>query len=694
MKAAEGIQQDWNALVDEALRDINDFSKGGRSRDEIFKKLQKSNTPDQVIDEAFKQYLEKVACLSGAHVLKDKKSSEKMRWYKPTLEPDENSRWGKLRKVLQSKSWTADHISDLDNQSNSVVSNLMAPNGAPGIVKGLVLGYVQSGKTANFSATIAKACDEKYKIIIVLAGTHNSLRAQTEKRLEAELIVPHGGRNAFRLTNTNEDGDFKAPPTPVNSFLTSEGKIIFSVLKKNTTVLRKFKSWIMEADTEILKHSPVLIIDDEADQASLNESRNDRERTATNKLIVELLQFFGKNAPTSYVGYTATPFANILLDANDEEDLFPRDFIVALKAPETYVGAERLFGRVGLDGDISPPLDLIRNIEVAETVDSDDVAGVKVTQSLEVAIHTFLLAGAERIRRAQALNKAEIAKDVTMLVHTSQLTDDHCDLTSEIDGHLRIIKAKFAARDSSLKITLEKIWKEDFVRLNSSTTFRNIEMGTFSDAWDCLEIFLNEIKVVEINSKSKDAISFTDEKTWAIIVGGNKLSRGLTIEGLTVSYFHRTSKGYDTLLQMGRWFGYRPNYLDLTRIFVTSEMEANFHHLATVENDLREDIERMVENGETPLDMALRVRAHDELEITLKQSRRNATISSTTFSGQKISTTLARLDDLAWAKKNADAVKRLVNDLDKAGFREPVSFMEFRNCLLFKDVPRKQSYSS
>jgi hypothetical protein len=686
MKVGEIIEEDWNAAVQEAVRDINDFSKGGRSRDEIRKKLQKT-TQDKIIDEAFRLHDISVANLSGAHVLKDKKSKENMGWYKPTLEPDENSRWGKLKKVLENKGWPKPHIEDLDNQSNSVVSSIKAPNGDAGIVKGLVLGYVQSGKTANFSAAIAKACDEKYKIIIILAGTQNSLRAQTEKRLESELINPHQGRNSFRFTSTSDDGDFKKPESPANTYLSSEGKIIFLVLKKNTTVLRKFSDWIFQADKEILKHSPVLIIDDEADQASLNEAKKDKERTATNKLIVGLLDFFGKHAPTSYVGYTATPFANILLDAEDEQDLFPRDFIVALKAPETYVGTERLFGRVGLDGEVTQPLDLIRKIDVSETVDADDVKSVKFTASLERAICTFMLSGAERVRRAQSLNKPDIAQNITMLVHTSQLTEDHCLMTDEISNFKTLFVSKFGAGEKTQREYLKKIWESDFIKTSQKGGFSGIEIGTFDDVLPCLEIFLNELQVLEINSKSKEDISFTAPKTWAIIIGGSKLSRGLTIEGLTVSYFHRTSKGYDTLLQMGRWFGYRPNYLDLTRIFVTSEMEANFHHLATVEYELREDIERMVENGETPRDMALKVRDHNELEITLKRSIKNATISSSSFSAQKISSTLVKLDNVKWADHNAKAVKSLVADLEKGPFKDVPPYLEFRNCLLYKGVP-------
>ncbi|MCB0361774.1 MAG: Z1 domain-containing protein, partial [Bdellovibrionales bacterium] len=436
--------------------------------------------------------------------------------------------------------------------------------------------------------------------------------------------------------------------------------------------------------------SLVLIIDDELDQASLNESRRDNERTKTNGLIVELLTFLGDRAPTSYVGYTATPFANILLNADDEEDLFPRDFIVALKAPETYVGAEKLFGRVTAEGEVVQPLNLIRHIDLSEAIEDEDevnIGEMEIPASLKTAITTFFISAAERIRKSGEIRRPDLQKNITMLVHTSALTDDHYVLTKSVNNHVNTFKAMFEAKHTDAINELEKVWKQDFEPTMGDNAFSKESLGSFADMLECLEIFLNEMVVLEINSKSKNSLSFTEPKTWAIVIGGSKLSRGLTIEGLTVSYFHRNSRGYDTLLQMGRWFGYRPNYLHLTRIFVTSQMEANFHHLATVEHELREDIERMVENNETPLDMALKIRAHDELEITLKKSKNNATISSHTYSGQKISATLVKLDDEEWAANNAKAVKHLALKLETGGYRQPPPYLEFKNCLLYKNVP-------
>lgn len=688
MKFEELYAQEWDKFLREILEDITAYAHQSHNREIITQKLKRANYTDDQIKLGFEVYDQKYGVQSGGAVLRGKTAKDRLNWYSPVTDPDPNSRWGKLRKVLQGKGWADDHIDDLDSQSNSVVANLASPKKAdPSVVKGLVLGYVQSGKTANFSAVIAKATDEGYRLVIVLSGIHNGLRSQTEKRLRSELTDPFGGTNSFNLTTSDPSGDFKAENsvTP-NALFDVAGKFTLAVLKKNSSVLSKFTKWLATAAPEVLRQCPVLIIDDEADQAGVNEAKGEN-RTAINKRIVDLIEFLRKHTTVSYCGYTATPFANVLIDANDNADLFPRDFIVSLKAPDSYVGPERLFGRAPVDEDGGTSgLNLIRHIDVSEAIDSDDAKiDHDIKPSLITALQSFLLAGAERICRGHE------DKHITMLIHTSHLTGAHREMCDKVNRYLKQLNVKLETDDRATIDQMKDLWERDFVRTTKSD-FPKQDVSTFNDLTDSLKVFTDKVSnsIIEENSTSETRLNFGNEKVWAVIVGGNTLSRGLTIEGLTISYFHRTASGYDTLLQMGRWFGYRNGYLDLTRIFVTPEMEANFYHLATVEHELREDIYRMEQNGETPFDIALKIRDHDDLEITNKRVlKRNGVFASNTYSGSKIQASHVFLDKPDVAENNFLAVKTLLTDLESKNLKIENEFEKFRRCHVYRGVNHK-----
>ncbi len=688
MKFEELYAQEWDKFLREILEDITAYAHQSHNRETITQKLRRANYTEDQIKLGFDVYDQKFGIQSGGAVLRGKTAKDRLNWYSPVTDPDPNSRWGKLRKVLEGKGWADDHINDLDSQSNSVVSNLASPKKAEAsVVKGLVLGYVQSGKTANFSAVIAKATDEGYRLVIVLSGIHNGLRSQTEKRLRSELTDPFGGANSFNLTTSDPSGDFKAENSVApNALFDVPGKFTLAVLKKNTTVLSKFTKWLSTASPDVLRQCPVLIIDDEADQAGVNEAKGEN-RTAINKRIVDLIEYLRKHTTVSYCGYTATPFANVLIDANDSADLFPRDFIVSLKAPDSYVGPEKLFGRAPVDDDGGTAgLNIVRHIDVAETIDSDEVqVQGDMKPSLAIALQSFLLAGAERIRRGHE------DKHITMLIHTSHLTSAHRDMCDKVDRYLKQLNVKIESDDSTTLKQMEALWKNDFVQTTKSN-FSKQEIGEFDDLLDSLKVFTDKVSrsIIEENSTSETRLNFGNEKIWAVIVGGNTLSRGLTIEGLTISYFHRTASGYDTLLQMGRWFGYRNGYLDLTRIFVTPEMEANFYHLATVEHELREDIYRMEQNGETPFDIALKIRDHDDLEITNKRVlKRNGIFASNTYSASKIQASHVFLDKPDIADLNFNAIKSLLSELESKNLKIENEFEKFRRCHIYRGVNHK-----
>ena len=600
-------------------------------------------------------------------------------WYRGPRDSND-SHWNLLVDHLKNKinPWTEEMIKSLDLASSAVVEHLVPPKSQrPLASKGLVIGYIQSGKTANFSAVIAKAVDEGFKLIVVLSGMHNNLRLQTQARLVEELEKPRP-ESCMTLTRVDDKGDFdKKQAVTANRALGSKDGFCLVVLKKNTHVLRSFNAWLSKAAPENLKNCAALIIDDESDQASVNTNKPEQEPTAINAKIRELIGHFDK---VSYVGYTATPFANVLIDGSTEEDIYPRDFLVCLEKPPTYFGPEELFGRMGIDGsDERKPLPVIR---ILPTDEDSHLTGEEelIPDSLKIAVRTFIISGVLRLFRGQRRHH------IMMLVHVSHLISDHEkfygwinkyieDLQLEFDGHSELPPDFADLLENDHKVTTKFILQEE-QKVNSKKFFEEIKE------------FINKLETILENSTSDDRLSFErEEPLWGIIVGGNTLSRGLTIEGLTVSYFDRTTKQYDTLLQMGRWFGYRKGYVDLTRIFVTEEMKTNFHNLATVEQEIRDEINCMAANEERPIDVAVRIRSFPNLRITAANKMRNAVKSSLSYSGSKIQFRTLEIENPNVLEKNRQIVETFLAKLQTSGKRAAESnFDEWRKALLYRGV--------
>ena len=247
--------------------------------------------------------------------------------------------WPDLESYIERRGWDRPTIDSIDQASTKILSYLPHPGAGQFNTKGLVLGYVQSGKTANYTAVMAKAADVNYKLFIILSGLHNNLRSQTQRRLQRELVNLNP-EDWYTLTSI--DRDFRQIGNATAFLSARSGQKVLCVVKKNASVLRRLRSWLSGASEEALRDCPVLVVDDEADQASVNTARNLEYRSTINNLIVEILGFLPKSA---YVGYTATPFANVLIDPSSIEDLYPRDFIVDLPKPDNYFGPEKIFGR-------------------------------------------------------------------------------------------------------------------------------------------------------------------------------------------------------------------------------------------------------------------------------------------------------------------------------------------------------------
>ncbi len=586
-------------------------------------------------------------------------------WYPGPRAEDRN--WTSLLEGLEREGWSAEEFEDLDDASTKVVANLPNPHDEREFhCRGLVLGYVQSGKTTNFTAVIAKAADAGYRFFIVLSGVHDALRQQTQDRLNAQLWEPHS-----ELWNrlTNED-DFR-PTANVDALLATQNQRVLAVVKKNGPRLRALKRWLEGARQELLASCPILIVDDEADQASVNTAKPDRLPSTINRLIRDIVNSAPKAA---YVGYTATPFANVLIDPQDYADLYPRDFIIDLPRPAVYIGPEAIFGREPLEFDAEAVEDdghdFIRSVPEDELLELRPKGASKrhefepsVTESLDEALRYFLLSTAARRVRGKGNRHA------TALVHTSQHIDVHERMAAAIREHLRWLSNRISEPDAALMNGLGEFWEEECRRVPASEFGQDTVL--WDDLRDALPAVVEAAEVIIDNSRSEERLNFDDANPRVIVaVGGNTLSRGLTLEGLAVSFFVRTASAYDTLLQMGRWFGYRHGYADLTRIWMTDEMREWFHHLATVEQEIRFDIARYESDHLTPEELAPRLRTHPKLAITAAAKMQHARVADASYSGRRLQTILFNHRDENWLTSNLNAGRALLEAASDVPHRE------------------------
>lgn len=579
--------------------------------------------------------------------------------------PTENGLWAGLKKyLLDVKGWGAEPtVNTIDETSSKIVSLLDNPGTDRFATRSLVVGYVQSGKTANMTAVIAKAVDANYKFVIVLAGMTDALRSQTQARIEVDLIDQdpdrwHRWTFADMDFSHTPDAGFPAPH-PASRHI--------AVIKKNKWVLQRLLNTLENTPDPILRNIPFLIIDDECDQASVNAARYRDEMTAINGLIRQILHKIQRNA---YVGYTATPFANVLIDpavsvdSETPDDLYPRDFIVALPRPHQYFGAESLFGRGLLDADDDSPgsdgFDMIRIVEDEEVGDLRPKSyknrkgfSLCITPSLDEAIRYYLLASAARCARGQ------IGEHSCMLVHTTVYIDPHFDARLRIAGHLKALGQHIETRDHTLLNELRSQWENESRRVDPEQ-FGNDQVS-FDELVSYLGYVAASVDVVVENGASEERLDYSgNEAHRYLVVGGSVLARGLTIEGLVVSFFLRTSSQYDSLMQMGRWFGYRMGYEDLPRVWMTRDMRDAFKDLATVEAEIRDDIDVFREQDITPLDFAVRIRQIPGMSITAKNKMLASQTCDISYATEHIQTTRFKHKNEAWLLDNWRAGAALV----------------------------------
>ncbi|EMK3312232.1 Z1 domain-containing protein [Vibrio vulnificus] len=644
-----------------------------------------------------------------------------------SIERKQNRRyWQRYREYLEPKlPWSA--IDALDESTDNILGMLEDPTREGSWDRrGMVVGHVQSGKTGNYTSLINKAADAGYKIIIVLAGLHNNLRAQTQMRLDEGFLgfETNPDRSAQHrvigvgkidkdpsirpnyATNRQEKGDFNKSQSEMG--ITPEQRPWLFVVKKNKSVLEGLLEWIQvnvahnntyDRQNKSLKkvqQLPLLLIDDEADNASIdtNELQNgpvndEHSPTAINSCIRQILNSFSKKA---YVAYTATPFANIFIHDKAEtklegRDLFPESFIVNLSAPSNYVGPSKMFSE---DSEFDAIREISDHEEWMPTSPKSNHVPIHPSDegfpnSLKEAIHSYLLATTIRYLRG---HKDEHS---SMLVHVARFTYIQNIVHSSIDSYIRKINQLLSWQTGGHKrilTELHSLWTRDFCNTND---FHSLE---WKEIETTLITLISEIKVKQINGTAKDVLDYSDSSLpqRVIAIGGDKLARGLTLEGLCTSYFLRCSRMYDTLMQMGRWFGYREGYADLCRLYTTADLAEWFEHISKAATELREEFEQMATSGQKPIHYGLKVRSHPTLLVTSRLKMRNSEQLRLSFSGT-ISETVTFHSTREHIEKNFLAFKNLTSSL---GPSSPVvvfngeKFQESKNRVMWRDIPAKK----
>lgn len=594
-------------------------------------------------------------------------------WLDDARGSTEWTRWANYFDWLRESGRDRDVLRELDRSTDEVLGLLESPKREGSWDRrGLVVGDVQAGKTQHYIGLINKAADAGYRFIVILAGIHEALRAQTQQRVDEGFLglasdsqtsskgtelIGVGGRSrkhppSWSFTSTRHDFSGTTAQS-IKGKAGSEPLVL--IVKKNKKILENLVDWsthnlgaieVGESSKFRVHDLPLLVIDDEADHASVNtkkvgiatddfglpieETTNPSE---INRLIRKLLDSFDKSA---YVGYTATPFANIFIGSDVEHkdhghDLFPRSFILRIPAPSNYIGAQKIFGIHDVDEDDDLSLNVGTNL-VAPTIrrvkdhelwlPDKHKKGTEpgdLPPSVIEAIRSFVLVCAARCARGNA------EQHNSMLIHVTRFNDVQERVLQQVENEVIALREEilWGGTSTGALTGLEELWSSQFEA--HFDDFDADELNTpitWGDVRSHLNHALGKIELTLVNGNRSDARLYADGTKFIIAIGGDKLSRGLTLEGLSVSYYLRASLAYDTLMQMGRWFGYRPGYNDLCRLYTTPQLASMYRDTAAASAHLLHRFDRMAAAKASPLDFALFVQTSPDLLVTARNKMR------------------------------------------------------------------------
>ena len=574
--------------------------------------------------------------------------------------------------------------------------------------RGMVVGHVQSGKTSNYVGLINKATDAGYKLIIVIAGTISSLRRQTQERIDAGYVGRDSSaylRNKrenrikgvgefkvktdiYPLTSSyylkGDEGDFSTKQLHNSNIPIGKNPVVF-VIKKNKTILENLIDWLSHNEyirtiegRKKLINIPALIVDDESDYASVNTTKDINEVKTINKLIRVLLNLFDQN---TFIGYTATPYANLFISQEYNEDLttyvkgkeyfigddlFPKHFIVNIKAAKNYIGASTLFGLEDPNSEESrEPLDIFRpiyseeyNPPLFEKINKHNKEDLPeyLPDSLKYAIKSYILTCA--VRRLRGHEK----KHNSMLIHVALYVKWIDRVALLVNELIKEFTNNIEANDIEFIEDMRNIFVSDFkpttenVLENLRYKDNRIEFHTWEEVNQEIRTAIKKFDVravhgttslskIDYHNISNIDYDRHENGLSVIAIGGGKLSRGITLEGLSVSYYLRTTKMYDSLMQMGRWFGYRPGYVDLCRLFTNNRIFDWFNHITMATEEMRNDFDIMSSQNLKPKDFKLKVRNHHGLLAVTSASKLYwSTNIKISFSGTNLQTYLLNKD--------------------------------------------------
>lgn len=551
---------------------------------------------------------------------------------------------------------------------------------------GLVLGDVQSGKTGTYLGLFNKAIDAGYRLIVVLGGHTGYLRQQTQKRVDEGVVgmskpMPGSklgtdaspenyvgigvnnrelvGRVAARTSVWSDFNSATQQTTLIHVGNMPEQTFVF-VVKKNKHILQSLVNEFQEQTGSSGKLAlPMILLDDESDYASVDTSKEDENPTVINGLIRELLKTFERS---SYIGFSATPFANIFIDSDVKDDLFPKDYIYALQAPSNYVGADKVFNSEEAGGT-DPVVDLTDADEFFPPKHKSSLSLFGIPESLREAIRTYLIANAIRDIRGDKDELRSMLVNVSRFINVQDQVLTH--VTSELTHLQNTIglhaKTYAAGQPNKVMDQLAETYSRQYAK--AGVTWEQVLAELPSAVADITPVVINS----SLNKKQTSEPTRQRQRARQIVVGGDVLSRGLTLDGLVISYFFRHATATDTLLQMARWFGYREGYEDLCRVWITAEQATNFAYIERSVKELRADLVSMHNDGYTPADFGVAVRKHPgAMLITARNKMKTATEWKVrvSFSGRSPET--SKLSSRAsHVRSNYAAAEKLILGIDE-----------------------------